>query len=127
MRQPERELSYSRKGLPPTPIPVSETTADRLVAGHERAVAPETNRTNGTIHQPNEQDIQKLFTSVWPKLAKALTTPESVYDFVRCIITRSGIAHECLDEGIFMFHPTVAAQADVPPVEPARGNFGVVV
>jgi hypothetical protein len=72
---------------------IPRSTADRLVAGHERSRAPETNCVSDAIHEPTEQDIQKLFTSVWPRLAKTLTTPESVYDFVRCILTRADTPH----------------------------------
>jgi len=97
---------------------IPRTTADRLVAAHERLLAPQANCTNGAVHEPTEQDIQKFFTSVWPKLAKTLTTPESVYEFVSCIITRTIIPHEFRDEGILMFHPTVAAQEEPQFVMP---------
>jgi hypothetical protein len=78
---------------------------------------------------------QKLFTSVWPQLAKTLTTPESVYDFVRCLIIRADIPHECRAEGILMAYPTVAMSreprfvmpVDAPAAEPANGNCGTVV
>jgi hypothetical protein len=41
-------------------------------------------------------------------LAKILTTPESVYDFVHCISIRADILHEYRDEGILMYRPIVA-------------------
>src|SRR5271157_340258 len=63
---------------------IPRTTADRLVAGHERLLAPETKRTNGALPPPTVRDIEKLFKSIRPKLAKVLTTRESVYAFIVC-------------------------------------------
>ena len=68
-------------------------------------------------------------------MAKTLTTPESVYDFVLCILTRSGIPHECRDEGIVVFHPTVAMSeepefvelVDAPAAEPANDDYAAVL
>jgi hypothetical protein len=78
---------------------------------------------------------QKLFTSVWPKLAKTLTTPDSIFNFVHCIITRADIPHEWREEGILMFHSTVAMSGepefvvlvDAAAVEPANDNYASVL
>lgn len=114
---------------------IPRTTADRLVAGHKRSLAPEANCVSDAIHEPTKQDIQKLFRSVWPRLAKTLTTPESVYDFVRCIITRADIPHEYHHDRILMSYPTVAmsgepefvALVDAPAAEPANDDYAAVL
>lgn len=72
---------------------------------------------------------------MWPRLAKTLTTPESVYEFVSCVIARSGIAHEYNEEGILVLHPTTEALGaqqfvvpeHVPPAETADCIYGGVV
>jgi hypothetical protein len=91
---------------------IPRTTADRLVARHERSLVPETNCVSDAIHEPTEQDIQRLFTSVWPRLAKTLTTPDSIFNFVRCLIIRADIPHECRDERILRVRPTVTPQEE---------------
>jgi len=114
---------------------IPRTTADRVVAAYQRSVAPETNRTAGAIHEPTVQDIQRLFTSIRPRLAKILTTQESVYAFILCLISRASLPYERRDEGILLFHPRVSAPGepkfvapeDVSPAEPATGNYGDVV
>jgi len=39
---------------------IPRSTADRLVAGHERSLAPETNCVSDAIPKPTKQDIQRL-------------------------------------------------------------------
>ena len=114
---------------------IPRTTADRLVAGHKRSLAPEANCANDAIHEPTEQDIQKLFSSVWPRLAKTLTTPDSIFTFLHFVILRADIPHEYSDEGILMYRPIVAmsgepefvALADVPAAETSNDDYGTVV
>jgi len=97
---------------------IPRTTADRLVAAHERSLAPQANCTDGAIHKPTVQDVQRLFTSIRPRLAKILTTQESVYAFILCLISRASLPYERRDEGILMFHPTVATQEEPQFVMP---------
>lgn len=114
---------------------ISRTTADRLVAGHERLLAPESNCPNGAIPAPTAKDIEELFKSIRPKLARVLTTRESVYGFVLCLISRASLPHERRDEGILLLHPTVVAPAEsnsvaldyIPDAKPANGKCGAVV
>lgn len=91
---------------------IPRTTADRLIAGHLRPIAPEPNGTDGAVSEYSIEDVEKFANAMWPKLAKTLTTPESVYDFVRFILTRSGTAHEWRDLGILMFHPMLTAHPE---------------
>jgi hypothetical protein len=44
---------------------------------------------------------------VWPRIEETWTTPRSVYEFVGCIVTRSGIACEYKREGILLFDPDI--------------------
>jgi len=114
---------------------IPRTTADRLVAAHERLLAPETNCTAGAIDKPTVQDIQRLFTSIRPRLAKILTTQESVYAFILCLINRASLPYERRDEGILLFHPRVSAPEEpkfvapenVSPAETANSHQGHVV
>ena len=114
---------------------ISRTTADRLVAGHELLLAPKSNCSDGSIHAPTAKDIEELFKSIRPKLVRVLTTRESVYGFILCLISRASLPHERRDEGILLFHPTVVATAepnfvaheDVPHAKPANGKCGDVV
>jgi hypothetical protein len=106
---------------------IPRTTGDRLIAGHLRSVAPETNCPSDAIHAPTTEDIEKLFKSRRPKLARILTTRESVYGFILCLISRASLPHERRDEGILIFHPTVAAPKDVPPAKPSNGNHGDIL
>jgi len=114
---------------------IPRTTADRLVAGHERSLTPEASCTGDAIHEPTQQDVLMFFTSVWPRLAKTLTTPESIFNFIHCVLTRANIPHECCDDGILMFHSTVAmsgepefvALVDAPAAEPSNDDYAAVL
>ena len=91
---------------------IPRTRADRLIAGHLRSVAPTENCASDAIHEPTKQDIQRLLTSVWPRLAKTLTTPDSIFTFLHFVILRADIPHEYRDEGILMYRPIVAMSGD---------------
>ena len=114
---------------------IPRSTADRLVAGRERSLAPETNRFSDAIPKPTKQDIQRLLTSVWPRLAKTLTTPDSIFTFLHFVILRADIPHEYSDEGIMMYRPIVAMSAepefvalvDAPAAEPANDDYAAVL
>jgi hypothetical protein len=74
-------------------------------------------------------------TSIWPKLATTLTTPDSIFNFGHCISIRADIPHEYRAEGILMAYPTVAmsrepgfvALVDAPAADPANDDYGTVV
>ena len=114
---------------------IPRSTADRLVAGHERSLAPETNCFSDAIPKPTKQDIQRLLTSVWPRLAKTLTTPDSIFTFLHFVILRADIPHEYRDEGILMYRPIVAmwgepefvALVDAPAADPVNDDYGAVL
>ena len=66
---------------------IPRATADRLVARHQRALTPGANLLTEPIAEPTEEEVQKLFTSVWPKLRRTLRSRQSVDLFVRLLIS----------------------------------------
>jgi hypothetical protein len=104
-------------------------------AGHLRSVAPTENCASDAIPKPTKQDIQRLLTSVWPRLAKTLTTPDSIFTFLHFVILRADIPHEYGDEGIMMFRPIVSmsgepefvALVDAPAAETSNDDYSAVV
>ncbi len=61
---------------------IPRATADRLVARHLRTLNPDANLLNEPISEPTEEDVQKLFASVWPKLRRTLRSRQSILLFV---------------------------------------------
>jgi hypothetical protein len=61
---------------------IPRATADRLVARHLRTLNPDANLLNEPISEPTEEDVQKLFASVWPKLRRTLRSRQSFQLFM---------------------------------------------
>jgi hypothetical protein len=61
---------------------IPRATADRLVAVHERSLNPVVNCLTESISEPTEEEVQKLFTSVWPKLRRSLRSRPSLLLFI---------------------------------------------
>lgn len=61
---------------------IPRATADRLVARHLRSLNPDANLLTEPISEPTEEDVQKLFTSVWPKLQCTLRSRQSLLLFI---------------------------------------------
>jgi hypothetical protein len=103
---------------------IPRATADRLVARHLQSLNIEASRLSEAIHNPTEEQVQKLFTSVWPKLRRTLTTPANLYHFV-ALLTSHYECSEVTDRGVLIFKPAIPtiapALADVaatPETEP---------
>ena len=81
-------------------------TADRLVQKYERTLNPHPNCLTEQLPEPTEEEIQKLFFEVFPKLRRVLRTPQSVYSFVD-LLTRAcgGTGRRVTDEGILVVEP----------------------
>jgi hypothetical protein len=47
---------------------IPRATADRLVARHLRSLDPDANRLSEPVSEPTEEEVQRLFIAVWPKL-----------------------------------------------------------
>jgi hypothetical protein len=81
-------------------------------------LSPATNVTTGAVVEPSQADVLKFFSGIWPRMEKALTTHQSIYDFICFTLTRSKIAHEWRDIGILMFHPAVVVPDPPYEIEP---------
>ena len=64
---------------------IPRATADRLVARHQRSLDPDANRLSEPVSEPTEEEVQKLFTSVWPKLRRTLRSRESLHLFINLL------------------------------------------
>jgi len=61
---------------------IPRATADRLVARHQRSIDPNANCATEDVSEPTDEDVQKLFIAVWPKLKRTLRSRQSVLLFV---------------------------------------------
>lgn len=107
---------------------IPRASADRLVAGYQSTLGDE-NCLAEAIHGPTEEDAQKLFSAVWPRLHKKLTTSESVYWFICNLALVAGARHELRNGGIFVFDspsetPEESSSAAAAPV-PAEAATAV--
>jgi hypothetical protein len=89
-------------GLPEGPQH-SPRTADRLVALHQRSLNPDVDCLSESVSEPTEEEVQKLFISVWPKLRCTLRSRESLALFIELLTSR----HERgeTDRDILMLNP----------------------
>ena len=100
---------------------IPRATADRLVARHLQSLNPEASRLSEAIYEPTEEQVQKLFTSVWPKLRRVLSTPQNLYRFID-LLTAScdGTCRRVTDEGILI----LKSAQPVDSAEPSAGQPG---
>jgi hypothetical protein len=61
---------------------IPRATADRLVARHQRALNPDENCLTEADREPTDEEVQRLFIAVWPKLRRTLRSQQSVLLFV---------------------------------------------
>lgn len=61
---------------------IPRATADRLAARHLRSLDPNANRVTEELSEPTDEDVQKIFNSVWPRLRRVLRTPQSLDHFI---------------------------------------------
>jgi hypothetical protein len=88
---------------------IPRATADRLVARHQRSLNPDANLLNESVSEPTEEEVQKLFTSVWPKLKRVLRSQQSVLLFVDLLTSHCEHAELTVHE--------------IPAVTPAVATF----
>jgi hypothetical protein len=85
---------------------IPRATADRLVQKHERSLSPHTNCLTESISEPTEDEIEKLFAKVFPKLRRVLRTSQSVYRFVDLLtLSCDGTGRRVTEEGILVVKP----------------------
>src|ERR1700689_5369613 len=57
---------------------IPRATADRLVERHLRSLNLDENCVTEEVSEPTDEDVQKLFTSLWPKLRRTLRSRQSL-------------------------------------------------
>jgi hypothetical protein len=65
---------------------IPRATADRLVGRHQRSLNPNANCATEELSEPTDEDVQKLFIAVWPKLRRTLRSRQSVECFVQLLM-----------------------------------------
>ena len=85
---------------------IPRATADRLAQKHERYLHPHANCLTESISEPTEDEIEKLFAKVFPKLRRVLRTQQSLYRFVDLLtLSCDGTGRRVTDEGILVVKP----------------------
>jgi hypothetical protein len=96
---------------------ISRATADRLVNRFAKSRGLYDQLSHEAVSaEPTEIQINTLFASVWPRIERRLPTPRARYDFLRCYLYRSGLAHEWQNNGILVYEPGHEA-APAPSVQ----------
>lgn len=89
---------------------IPRATADRLVQKQLRSLNPQANCLGEAISEPTEEEIQKLFFKVFPKLRRVLRTPQSVYHFLDLLtLSFDGAGRQVTEEGILVRKPSQEA------------------
>src|SRR5580704_5185777 len=87
---------------------IPRATGDRLVARHLRSLDPNANCTTEHVSESTDEDVQSLFTSVWPKLRRTLRSRHSVDLFVRLLTAHCESGDMRVQEGPVVTQPTAA-------------------
>jgi hypothetical protein len=61
---------------------IPRATADRLVARHQRSLNPDANRLSEPVSESTDEEVQRLFIAVWPRLRRTLKSEKSLQLFV---------------------------------------------
>jgi hypothetical protein len=88
---------------------IPRATADRLVERHLRSLNPDENCVTEDVSEPTDEEVQKLFIAVWPKLRRTLRSQQSVRLFVDLLISHCEHAELTVHE--------------IPAVMPAAATF----
>jgi hypothetical protein len=94
---------------------IPRATADRLVARHQRSLNPDANRLSEPVSEPTDEEVQKLFIAVWPKLRRTLRSRQSVDLFVRLLTSHC----EC---GELTVHEIPAVVPDAATFDPPSSD-----
>jgi hypothetical protein len=95
---------------------IPRATADRLVQKYERSLHPHANCLSEAISEPTEEEIQKLFFKIFPKLRRVLRTPQSLYRFVDLLtLSCDGAGRRVTEEGILVRKPSQNAMFEEHP------------
>jgi len=99
---------------------IPRPTADRLVARHLRSLNPDANLLAEPIAEPTEEEVQKLFTSVWPKLRRTLRSRQSLILFIDLLTAHCENSEQRVQE-IAAVMPDAAT---IHPVSSDGDSFG---
>jgi hypothetical protein len=99
---------------------IPRATADRLVARHQRSLNSDANRLTEPITEPTEEEVQKLFTSVWPKFRRTLRSRQSLAVFIDLLNSH----HERGEAAALKIHGLTPPAATICPASP-DGDFFV--
>jgi hypothetical protein len=84
---------------------IPRASADRWVQRYVEAFHLSSEAPRGSVHEASEAEIGKLFAFVWPRCEKVLTTEWARYQFVRCLLFRSGLVYDFNERGILLYEP----------------------
>jgi hypothetical protein len=84
---------------------IPRATADRLVGRHLRSLDPDANCVNEEVSEPTDEEVQKIFNSVWPRLRRVLRTPQSLDRFVDLLTASYQHGGEAADRVIPVLNP----------------------
>ena len=94
-----------------------DSPRNRRSSGHP--FNPDVNRLSEAISEPTDEEVQKLFNSMRPKLRRVISTPQSFYRFIDLLTASYGVAcRRETDEGILVLK--VAQQTT--SAEPSAGE-----
>ena len=86
---------------------IPRATADRLALKYEQSLHPHANCLTESISEPTEDEIEKLFAKVFPKLRRVLRTPQSQFRFVELLTSAyNGVDHRMTEEGLLIVKPS---------------------
>jgi hypothetical protein len=101
------------KGIP-------RASGDRLVARHLRSLDPSANCVTEELSEPTDEDVQKLFIAVWPKIRRTLRSRQSVDLFVRLLTAHCESGDMRVQESPVVTQPTAAFD---PPSSDGDSEF----
>ncbi|MFZ0198726.1 MAG: hypothetical protein WB523_16635 [Candidatus Sulfotelmatobacter sp.] len=82
---------------------IPRATADRLALKYERSLHPHANCLTEQLAEPAEEEIQKLFAKIFPKLRRVLRTPQSLYRFIDLLtLSFDGTGRRVTEDGILV-------------------------
>jgi hypothetical protein len=90
---------------------IPRTTADRLVARHEKLIGQNGNGTDGAIKALTNEEIDQAAKATWSKLQGKLGTHQAKYRFFSRLIVESGTPFEQFDDGVLILIPPPAQEA----------------
>ncbi len=99
---------------------IPRATGDRLVSRHLRSLDPNANCVTEDVSEPTEEEVQRLFTSVWPKLHRTLRSRQSVDLFVRLLTAHCESGDMRVQESPVVTQPTAAFD---PPSSDGDSEF----